>query len=137
MFAATGIPYVQPDGKNIPTRGSIFRGGRSIVAYGAGIDDIAPGTTEEIVVPVREEGVLGKLVLDGTAAGLAGLVVTSITVNNDELISGEVPAAMFSNDSTLSPGFGHRVQVSDQVSVRLRNAGAAATGPITTGWSVG
>lgn len=138
MFAATGIPYMPEAGEKVPQTGSLFRGGRNVVGFGATDTSIAAGATEEITIPIRERGVLGHFVVGAAAAELTELIITSIKLNNDELISGEVPAAMFAADAVRSPAFGHRVNVSDQLTVSVKNTdGTNASSAVGIGFSVG
>lgn len=134
FFAATGIPY---DGNSV-ARGSAFRGGRSLVGIGASDASIAAGATEDITFTIREPGVLGRLFIQGVAAEIEEMSVTSIKLNNDELLSGAVPAQMFAANAVGSPGFGHLVKVNDQLTVSIYNSdGTNASGDVFLGFSVG
>lgn len=133
MLASTGILY---NGRADKDRGSNFRDGRSVTAFGTKVASIGAGASVELTIPIREPGLLGKLVVGGAPAELASCTISSIKLNNDELHSGEVPADMYAKDSLASPGFGHKVRVKDELQVVVVNNGAAATGPISAGFSV-
>lgn len=104
---------------------SEFRPGRSLVALGGALSiPIAAGATVNVPIPVLEAGQLGQLnitVWDAPNAQdiTASCQVTDITLNNDLLLSTSANAATFSDLSTLSPLFGHIVQVNDALAVTV------------------
>lgn len=124
-------------------RGSIIRrsgtgqGFRDIVAIGGptftAAANAASGT---MAFTFAEPGILDKMILMGGAAvslvagadsALAGCYVTSITLNGNGLVSGNVPALIFHERSVISPAFGHSVQPGTSVLsvVALNESGAA------------
>ena len=112
-------------------RGSMARGGRSLVGVGDLVGSIAvgAGATVTIQYTIDEPGVLDRYVLNifdpATGLPLNGLVVASINLDNDNLISGSVGATLFT-DQTQSPYFGHRITQNTKLRVTLNNPGAVA-----------
>jgi len=102
----------------------MLRGGRSLVAIGdlAGFVVIAPGATIIVDYTIDEPGVLDRYVLD---ADVFGLVVTSINLDNDNLISGSVGASLFAPGNLNSPAYFHRVTQNTRLRVTLTNPTAA------------
>ncbi len=113
---------------NCPGRGSPLRYGKSIVAIGGPAPTVVGATASATLAwKIAEAGHVGKLVLQEiTAADLDSLTVTSISYDNDQLISGNVPANMFRADSTCNPLFGHYFEVNHDLEVVLFNSSAGA-----------
>ncbi len=106
-------------------RGSMARGGRSLVAIGdlVGLVNIAAGASIIVDYTIDEPGVLDRYVLN---TDVFGLVVSSINLDNDNLISGSVGASTFGESNLQSPYFGHRVTQNTKLRVTLTNPTAVA-----------
>lgn len=121
-------------------RGSMARGGRSLVGVGdlIGSINIPAGNTVTIQYTIDEPGVLDRYMLDvfdpATGAPLHGLTVNSINLDNDNLISGAVGANLFT-DQTQSPYMGHRITQNTKLRVTLGNIGAVPL-QVTHGFSI-
>ena len=102
--------FIRPDGAG---------GYRSIVAVGGPtFTSIANAASATRTFTLAEPAVLDKLVImagaaislvAGADAAERGSYVTAITLSGDALVSGYVPANMFSERSLSSPRFGHSV----------------------------
>lgn len=134
MFAPFSTPALGrgPTEIQVPTarrlrRGSIFRGGASVVATGASVAQqiIAAGASGTFTMQVVEDTHLGQLVIYNQAA--VPLIVTEISIDNDGVINGEIPADMFRADSLWSPVFGHFVSKNSTVTVTLANRDGATS----------
>jgi hypothetical protein len=110
-------------------RGSMARGGRSLVGVGDLIGSILvpAGGAVTIQYTIDEPGVLDRYMLNvfdpATGFPQAGLTVNSINLDNDNLISGAVGANLFT-DQTQSPYLGHRITQNTKLRVTLGNTGA-------------
>lgn len=127
------------------TRGSALRpnfgddgefGGsyRSLVAIGgtAAATSVADtASTAALAATTAEAGHINKLIVSAGVTGaaatleLGGIYVTSILHNNDQMVTGKVPAALFRHDSVDNPMFGHWVEVNDVISVTFENQSGA------------
>lgn len=137
--------------KGSPTRPAFSENGgfRSVVVLGANAaaTSMSDGATGTFTIPISEDCVLDRLAISCNAAVAlvagaentnVGLLVTSIKVNNDELLGssgGFCPASVFDARSQVSPVFGHRVKVSDNVTVTLSNQ-TGATVEAAVGFTV-
>lgn len=132
-MATSPIPFtIDRDGRLMAPRalkfqrGSIFRGGASVVASGptSGSQSIAAGGSADFDIEIIEDCYLEHLVVEPAGGEL--LVVTAITVDNDGLVNNEVPASIFRGDSTVTPLFGHFVTKNSTIRVTVENPTAAA-----------
>jgi hypothetical protein len=105
-------------------RKSVYRY-NSIIAVGCpDAQDTADGAVATFTFDPDEAARLGKLVIQAETT-LAGCQVQQIKVNNDDLISGDVPAEVFAHDSFLSPPFGHAIDQSSKIVVKVINESGA------------
>lgn len=107
-------------------------GFRSLVGFGGPAQtSVAAGATETLTFTISEAGYANKLVLlvDGEASEVE---ITDIKHNNDSLITGSTPAALFAQDSLHSPAFGHQFRVNDSVSITVKNNDAATVKVLAT-----
>jgi hypothetical protein len=102
----------------------MYRGGRSLVAIGdnAGFQSIAAGAQVTIEFSIDEPGVLDRLILSPSGQGI---VVTALTLDNDNLVSGFVAASTFTS-LQHSPIFGQRVNQNSKLKLLLTNNSAQA-----------
>jgi hypothetical protein len=102
----------------------MYRGGRSLVAIGdnQGFQNIPPGVQITVEFSIDEPGVLDRLILSPSAQGL---VITALTLDNDNLVSGFVAASTFTS-LQHSPVFGQRVTQNSKLRLLVLNASAAA-----------
>lgn len=114
------------------------RAGRSLVAIGGPtVTSVAASSTATMTYSIEEAGVLCHLVIAATDTGdLNELLVTSIKLNNDELITGSVPVSVFRHDSIDSPLFGHKVDRSTKLSITVENKDGATAASVYSGFSV-
>jgi hypothetical protein len=127
-----------------PKRGSAIRPTeaageyRSIIAMGGNgasqATSIADAGSATLTFTVSEAGWLDRLVVMGNAAAALaagtvvapiGAYVTSIKHNNDELVTGAVPATVFGHDSQSNPPMGHYVRPSDSLTITIVNQSGA------------
>lgn len=139
-----GVPVKLPAEAGI--KGSCSRsgagGGKTIVAIGAAKGTIAAGASTTFTFTIREAGHIDRLFLSavqdvaGALANLSSLTVTSIVYDNDNLTSGDVPAAMFELNASESPIFAHLVEVNHELQITVRNDDPAASATLNCGFSV-
>ncbi len=107
---------------------------RSLVALGgaAAATSVADtASTAALAVTTAEAGHINKLIVSAGVTGaaatleLGGIYVTSILHNNDQMLTGKVPAALFRHDSVDNPSFGHYVEVNDVLTVTFENQSGA------------
>jgi hypothetical protein len=100
-------------------RGSMYRGGRSLVAIGdnQAYQVVPPGTQITIEFSIDEPGVLDRLILHTSSMGC---IVTALTLDNDNLVSGFVSAGTFT-DQSQSPVFGQRVTQNSKLKLLVLN----------------
>lgn len=130
-FSAESVPV--PDE---PGRGSYLRKGRSLVAIGGPTPTSVAAATSNVeqVFSLTETGILGRLCIIQDQ-DWDDLVVQSIKYDNDELLTGEVPAALFRRHSMASPLFGQRVQPGHRLVIKYRNLHAADAASVLAAFS--
>lgn len=107
-------------------RGSSIRGGASVVASGTaspGFVSVADAASQTFDIDIIEDTFLAHLVVQGAAEGM---LVTAISIDNDGLINGEVPANIFRPDSVVNPLFMHLVSKNSTIRVTVENNSGAA-----------
>ncbi len=110
-----------------PAKGSALRGGASVVASGPATasTSIAAAGSQTFEIDIVEDSHLGFLFIQ-TQGDLNELTVSSISVDNDGLINGTVPAELYRADNPNTPLFGHWVTKNSTVRVTIANGGAGA-----------
>jgi hypothetical protein len=107
-------------------KGSSLRGGNSIIAVGGqGSAVVVDGDPWVDAYSIQEEAVLDRLLAtQGSNAATGPNVVTDIVHNNNSLITGSVPSAMFAPDCLYSPPFGGYVSPQSKLRVEgVNNSG--------------
>jgi len=116
---------------------AINRMGLSHVAIGpAAVADLAAAAEVTYRMEINEQGRLGFLCLNIPRALGGDIRVTSIKVDNDELLTGEVEAGKFQHDSTSNPAFGHFIERQSKIDVTLRNDGAGTLPDVAPAFSL-
>lgn len=102
-----------------PTPRATFRSNPAIAAAGAPEGSTVADTAEGLESYTLEKAAqLARLVISDHDALAA---VSSIKINNEELVSGFLPPAMFAPDCPWSPTFGHVVSPQDSLKVGRTN----------------
>jgi len=112
--------------------GSLVRQGRSLVAFGSTLTNIAAGATATINVPVSEAGILGRMVV-AAGANLQNLTIDRIELNNDLLQSGaSTSGELWGATSFYNSAFAIPVAVNDRLNITITNTGAAAAATVVS-----
>ena len=118
---------------------SILRGGASLAAIGANtvVTSLAVGKTT-INFRIAEAGWLQALSIQfGAFTGSTSLLtVSQIVLNNDPLISDNLPISMFGGTAFATPQFANFVEVADILTIEINNLTGGVVPDVTAGWTV-
>lgn len=127
--AASSCSLTTAPVKGLPNyyEGDAYRDGvrNLLVAGSTNFQTIAPGAAAQFQIDLQQSFQAGYICV-GAASGLAGLYVTSIEYDNQNLIDGQfVPAEMFAANNTDSPLFGAMLETNHDFFITVANLGAA------------
>lgn len=101
-------------------------GFRSLIAHGGtGSAALAIGGAGTLTWAISEKAPALRFIAQPDG-GDAFITVTSIKVDNDELVTGSVPVKLFAPDSVFNPMVGKWFDTSSKVTASFQNDGAAA-----------
>lgn len=102
-------------------------GYRSLIAHGGtGRAALGIGAAGTLSWSIEENAPALRFVVQADA-GPEDITVTSIKVDNDELVTGSVPFQLFEKDSVYNPMVGKWFTTASKVTASFQNDGAAAT----------